>query len=87
MVIQPGAFKTEFFTRLIKDYLPKEGEEGEELIDEEMRQKAIEAFKQTGSTLTQIASYFPPADPVAEAFETRFCASIPHHFIASAYRG
>lgn len=71
VVIQPGAFKTEFFKRLINDYLAYEGEEGNELIDEEMKRKAIESFEHSGPVLSAMASFFPPSDPVAGAIETR----------------
>ncbi len=72
VVIQPGAFKTEFFGRLVKDFQLNEAEEGEELLDPAMVSEVRADFEQKNEVLAKLALSFPPGDPVAEAMELRF---------------
>lgn len=85
VVIQPGAFKTEFFGRLVKDFQLKDAEEGEELLDPAMVSEVHAEFEQKNEVLAKLALSFPPGDPVAEAMELSVLTKMPESKIFVGY--
>jgi hypothetical protein len=85
VVIQPGAFKTEFIVRLMRGLQAKEQEEGENLIDPDMRREADKSFDDKAEVLSKMVLSFPPGDPVAEAMETSVLAKMPEAKIFVGY--
>jgi len=78
VVIQPGAFKTEFFSKLLTAYeAANEAEEGNEIIDEESRRTALAASSRSVAFLSSMNDALPPPDPVAGALETSVLARMP----------